>query len=109
MKPLKRFIKYTFIFYAIIAFIYWFFIRPQNNNWGATSAEISVKMIEDDSISSNRVVSTRAITIHATKENVWIWVAQTGQNRGGFSFTPSCGCFSMSCYFTWLMPLLSIK
>jgi hypothetical protein len=85
MNNLKRFIKYTFIFYAIIALIYWVFIRPQNNNWGATSAEISAKMLEDDSISPNRVVSTRAITIHATKENVWTFVAQTGQNRGGFN------------------------
>jgi hypothetical protein len=85
MKPIKQFIKYTFIFYAIIAFIYWVLIRPQNNNWGATSAEISVKMLEDDSISLNRVVSTRAITIHASKENVWTFVAQTGQNRGGFN------------------------
>ena len=85
MYPVKRFVKYTFTFYAIIAFIYWFFIRAQNNNWGATSAEITMEMPEDESISSNRVVSTRAINIHATKENVWPWVAQTGQNRGGFN------------------------
>jgi hypothetical protein len=36
-------------------------------------------------ISSNRVVSTRAININAPKEKVWPWVAQTGQNRGGFN------------------------
>ncbi len=85
MKPLNRFIKYTLIFYAIIAFIYWFIIRPQNTNWSATSAEITMKMPEDELISSNRVVFTRAIDIQASKENVWIWVAQTGQNRGGFN------------------------
>ena len=85
MKPIKRFVQYTFIVYVIIAFIYWVFIRPKNNNWGATSAEISAKMLEDDSISPNRVVSTRAITINATKENVWTFVAQTGQNLGGFN------------------------
>ncbi len=85
MNNLKRFIKYTFIFYAIIALIYWVFIRPQNNNWGATSAEINREMPEDTLISANAVVSTRAINIHATKENVWTWVAQTGQNRGGFN------------------------
>lgn len=85
MKPLKRFIQYTLIFYAIVALIYWVFIRPQNNNWGATAAEIIMEMPEDDSISHNRVVSTRAIDIHATKEKVWPWIAQTGQNRGGFN------------------------
>ena len=85
MKQIKRFIKYTFIFYAVIASLYWSFIRPVNMNWGATSAEITMKMPEDDVISSNRVVSTRAINIQARKENVWIWIAQTGQNRGGFN------------------------
>jgi hypothetical protein len=85
MNNLKRFIKYTFIFYAIIAFIYWVIIRPQNNNWGATSAEINREMPEDTLISANAVVSTRAINIHVKKENVWTWVAQTGQNRGGFN------------------------
>ena len=36
-------------------------------------------------ISSNRAISTRAITINAAKEKIWPWIAQTGQNRGGFN------------------------
>lgn len=85
MKPIKQFIKYTFIFYAIIAVAYWVFVRPQNNNWGATNAEINKTFVFNDSISPNRIISTRAITIKASKENVWTFVAQTGQNRGGFN------------------------
>ena len=82
---MKRFIKYTFVFYVIIALLYWFFIRPAYINWGATSAEMNMKLPGDELISSNRIVSTRAITIHANKEKIWPWFAQTGQNRGGFN------------------------
>lgn len=85
MKQIKQFVKYTLIFYAIIALAYWIFIRPQNNNWGATSLEINEKFAFKEYISPNRIISTRAINIKASKENVWTFVAQTGQNRGGFN------------------------
>jgi hypothetical protein len=85
MKKINQFIKYSFLFYIFIAIIYWIFIRPQNNNWGATKAEMIMKFPIDEVISPNRAVSVRAITIHASKEKVWPWIAQTGQNRGGFN------------------------
>jgi hypothetical protein len=85
MKNINRFIKYNIIFYIFIALVYWIFIRPQHINWGATSAETNKKLPCDEFISPNRIVSTRAITINATKEKVWPWIAQTGQNRGGFN------------------------
>ncbi len=85
MKRITQFTKYTFIFYACIALLYWVFIRPIHKNWGATSEEINKKMPGDDLISRDRIVSTRAITIRAAKEKVWPWIAQTGQNRGGFN------------------------
>ncbi len=85
MKLIIKFIKGTFIFYTIIAIVYWIFIRPKNNNWGATSAEINKKFAFNEYISPNRIISTRAINIKASKENVWTFVAQTGQNLGGFN------------------------
>jgi hypothetical protein len=85
MKKIKRFITFTFVFYAITAFIYWIFIRPLHFNWGATPAEVNMKLPGDELISKNRIVSTRAINIHAPKEKIWPWFAQTGQNRGGFN------------------------
>ncbi len=85
MKWLKQFIKYTFIFYILIALVYWVFIRPVHISWGTTAAEQQMKMPADDLISANRIVSTRAINIHAPKEKIWPWIAQTGQNRGGFN------------------------
>lgn len=85
MYWIKQFIKYTIIFYLLITVVYWFFIHPTYMNWGATSAEIKMKLPGDELISSNRIVSTRAIDIKAKKENIWPWIAQTGQNRGGFN------------------------
>ena len=85
MKLINRYLKYSFIFYVFIALIYWFFIRPQHINWGATSAEINSKFFINEFISTNRIVSIRAIDIGAAKEKIWPWIAQTGQNRGGFN------------------------
>ena len=85
MHRIKRFIQFTFVSYAFIALVYWFFIRPQYINWGATPAEVNIKLPGGELISSNRIVSTRAINIKAEKEKVWPWIAQTGQNRGGFN------------------------
>ena len=85
MELINRYIKYSFIFYVFIALIYWIIIRPQHINWGATSAEINSKFPINEFISTNRIVSIRAIDIGAPKEKIWPWIAQTGQNRGGFN------------------------
>jgi hypothetical protein len=85
MKRIKQFIKYTLIFYAIIALVYWIFIRPAHISWGATATEQQMKFPADELIAHNRIVSTRAISIKAPKEIIWPWIAQTGQNRGGFN------------------------
>ncbi len=85
MLPIKRFIKYTIIFYLLLAVVYWVFIHPAYMNWGATAAEIKMNLPGDELISSNRIVSTRTININAPKEKIWPWFAQTGQNHGGFN------------------------
>jgi len=38
----------------------------------------------DEYLPSADLEATRAITIHAPRSHVWPWVAQVGQNRGGF-------------------------
>jgi hypothetical protein len=85
MKKIKRLIKLVVVFYALIALVYWVFVRPAHISWGATAAEQKMQMPADTLISPNCIVSTRAINIHAAKEKVWPWIAQTGQNRGGFN------------------------
>jgi hypothetical protein len=82
---LVKFIRYTFIFYLLVALLYWVKIHPVFMNWGATAAEVNMNLPGDEFISANRIVSTRAINIHAPAAKIWPWIAQTGQNRGGFN------------------------
>lgn len=52
-------------------------------NWGSTEAE-RAKPLVGDSIVPGAKSNTRAITIDAPVDKVWPWLAQTGQDRGGF-------------------------
>jgi hypothetical protein len=58
--------------------------RPWFRNWGATAEEIHRVLPGDEIVSVARGQSTRAITIDAPADRVWGWLAQTGQDRGGF-------------------------
>ena len=53
-------------------------------HWGATRAEVDGVLPGDEVLPAADLVSTRAITIDARPEDVWAWVAQLGQGRGGF-------------------------
>ncbi len=53
-------------------------VRPWHLAWGATPDEVA----EGDNDGRGR--STRAVTIDAPAAEVWPWVAQLGQDRGGF-------------------------
>lgn len=52
--------------------------------WGATVQESGESLPGDDLISDPDLVATRAITIGAAAGQVWPWIAQLGQGRGGF-------------------------
>ena len=58
--------------------------RRWYNRWGATPAEIAGAMPGDDLVPFPKLTSTRAVTIGAPPEDVWAWLAQIGQGRGGF-------------------------
>ncbi len=52
--------------------------------WGATPEETS-RVYPGDEINTQPVIAwTNAITIHAPPEQVWPWIAQLGDKRGGF-------------------------
>jgi len=55
-------------------------IRPILAAWGTTSEEIAREMPGD--LAGSRW--TRAITIHAQPEQIWPWLVQWGQGRGGW-------------------------
>jgi len=59
-------------------------VRPWMLQWGATRAESEVTLPGDELAPRPGVGPTRAVTIDAPAEAVWPWLAQVGQDRGGF-------------------------
>jgi hypothetical protein len=59
-------------------------IRPWLLNWGSTPDERKKTMPEDELMPEGNRGLTRAVTIDAPIEEVWPWLAQLGQDRGGF-------------------------
>jgi hypothetical protein len=68
----------------LTACVYGVIARPFHMRWGATDAELAMRLPSDSLIPTGSVVSTRAITIDAPQAVVWRWLAQLGQGRGGF-------------------------
>jgi hypothetical protein len=58
--------------------------RPWQLGWGATDEERGAALAGDDLIPNPDLTATRAITVHAVADQVWPWIAQLGQGRGGF-------------------------
>jgi len=58
--------------------------RPRSLRWGATWRERSRIWAGDEFMPQPATQSTRVVTIAAPAERVWPWVAQIGQDRGGF-------------------------
>ena len=57
--------------------------RPWYSAWGSTADERRRALPGDDIVPAPKMVSTRAITIHAPAAAVWPWLAQMRQGRGG--------------------------
>lgn len=63
---------------------YAFVLRPWHLRWGATDEEVEKRLPGDEVASGRALDTTRAITIHAPIAQVWPWLVQIGQGRGGF-------------------------
>lgn len=59
-------------------------VRRASLRWGASDAEVRMALPGDDLLPEPDLVATRAISIDASPAEVWPWIAQVGQNRGGF-------------------------
>lgn len=69
---------------AAAAAAYSFVARPWHLRWGASDEETRRTLPGDEWIPSPQLNATHAVTIHASPEQVWPWLAQLGQGRGGF-------------------------
>jgi hypothetical protein len=59
-------------------------IRPWHLRWGATDEELNEPLIGDELAPNPKLRATHAITINAAARDVWPWLVQMGQTRGGF-------------------------
>jgi hypothetical protein len=69
---------------AIATAAYILVARRRQLRWGATDEESEGPLPGDNLIENADLIATRAITIRASAEQVWPWIAQLGQGRGGF-------------------------
>jgi hypothetical protein len=81
---------------VVAGLVHLWFIRPWYLTWGATGDEIS-RTWPGDELSPRPVsLATRALTINAPVTDVWPWIVQIGQDRGG--------CYS----YAWLENLFFV-
>jgi hypothetical protein len=59
-------------------------VRRASLRWGASEEELRMPLPGDQFLPAPDLRATRAITINAPSSHVWPWIAQLGQNRGGF-------------------------
>lgn len=82
-EGLARLLRPLAIVGALLPWVYAFFIRPWHLRWGATEEEITKPLPGDELVPHPAIESTRATTVAAPVEEVWPWIAQLGQGRGG--------------------------
>ncbi|MFJ9365833.1 SRPBCC family protein [Nocardia sp. NPDC101769] len=62
---------------------YRLFARTKCVTWGSTAEEVGRTMPGDDLLAEAGTVTTRAITVAATPEQIWPWLVQMGPGRAG--------------------------
>jgi hypothetical protein len=69
---------------ATMLLAFFLFVRPWYRSWGATADEIDRSLPGDEIVPHPAAQETLGITIRAPVDRVWPWLAQIGQDRGGF-------------------------
>lgn len=83
-KGTARLLRPLAILGAVLPWAYALVVRPWHLRWGATDEEADKPLPGDELVPNPAIESTRAITVNAPIEEVWPWLAQIGQDRGGF-------------------------
>ncbi|WP_411966659.1 hypothetical protein [Haloferax sp. YSSS75] len=73
-----------FVGVALAVTAYWTLVRPRMLNWGATPTEVRRPLAGDALLPEPDGESTMVISIDAPPEDIWPWLRQLGQGRGGF-------------------------
>lgn len=79
----RRIVALLAVFSAMLA-AFLFGVQPWYERWGATDEEATAALPGDTILPAPNTISTRAISIDRSVDQVWPWLAQLGQDRGGF-------------------------
>jgi len=60
------------------------FLRSKYQKWGSTDEELQKKLQGDELVKNVKGWYQHAININAAPADVWLWIVQLGQNKGGF-------------------------
>jgi len=60
------------------------FMSRRRRRWGATDDEVEGVHPGDELVPQAQWTATHAVSIAASPQEVWPWIAQVGQGRGGF-------------------------
>ena len=69
---------------AAVFALFFSVVRPLYLRWGATHADLAAAFPGEELFPVAGSRSVRGVTIDAAADEVWPWVAQIGQDRGGF-------------------------
>ncbi|MFC2063441.1 hypothetical protein ACFLS8_05835, partial [Chloroflexota bacterium] len=60
------------------------FLRPKYQKWGSEDEELEIDLLGDELVKDVKGWYQHTININATPTDVWPWIVQLGQNKGGF-------------------------
>lgn len=84
LKNVAKILGSLIILIIVAAVVYVIFIQPWQVRWGTTNDEAERVLPGDDIVPQPDYQCTRAITIQVPAAEVWPWLLQIGQDRGGF-------------------------
>lgn len=97
--------------FAVVLAVYVRLVRPWHRRWGATDGEVVRPLPGDELIPEPKHDVTHALLINASPGEVWPWIAQMGQGRGGlYSYDglenlAGCDIHSVDCMLPELQDL----
>lgn len=87
---MKKFLKIVGILagLGVLAVLLMFALLPWMDRYGATDEEIAASYSGDELVPTPRISYTRAVSINASSEEIYPWIAQLGADKGGmYSYT----------------------
>jgi len=82
--PVARLLRPLVALGVAVPAAYLFGVRPWMRCWGATTEERKRPLPGDELVPDPAIDLTWSVTVDAPPEEVWPWLAQIGQDRGGF-------------------------